>query len=71
MNGFPWHDWQFYVSSLLVLAAVVWLVRAMLPRSWRRGKAPRTRVKLTISAQGGEGVPTSTPKKPGGGKACH
>lgn len=54
MMWFPIGDWQFWVGTLIVLAAALWigrgLVRALLP-SRRR---PQTKVTLTI---GGEKAP--------------
>ena len=69
VNGFPWHDWRFYVSSLLVLAGggVARAGDARRASGQRpRQRTPRTRVRLTISAQGARARDFHL-KKPGGG----
>jgi len=47
---FPVHDWQFWVATVIALAAAVWVVRGVAPVGGRRGGGAR-RVKLTISGE--------------------
>ncbi len=41
--NFPLGDWQFWVASALACAAMLWLLRGLIP--WRRllGRPPRRR----------------------------
>lgn len=59
--SFPIHDWQFWVVTLIALAAAWYLVRKfipsrMLPRILRPRKKGKS-VSLTISAGDGKGKP--------------
>jgi hypothetical protein len=49
---FPWTDWQFWIVTLAVLGAVLWLVRGIIPRLGGRPRPARTRrVNLTIGGK--------------------
>lgn len=48
----PWGDWQFWIVTLAMLAALLVLARCVRPL-WRLGrKPPSKRAALTVSAKG-------------------
>lgn len=47
--SFPYADWQFWVVTLMALAAAGWLLRGLLPG--RRRRRRERRVNLTISGK--------------------
>ena len=57
-GGLPWGDWQFWVVTLLAIAAAWWLVRPFIPSKRRREKRGERRASLTIEGsapgKGGE-----------------
>jgi hypothetical protein len=52
--SFPFHDWQFWATTAVFLAAAAWLLREVLPvpvlRRFRRNRKKR-RVNLTIEGR--------------------
>jgi len=44
---FPFDDWQFWVTTIAALAAAIMILRALLPRSRRKGQ----RTQLTIGGK--------------------
>ncbi|MBK7403764.1 MAG: hypothetical protein IPJ41_03795 [Phycisphaerales bacterium] len=56
--GLPISDWQFWVVTLIALAAAAWIVRKLLPRRWsRRSKtAAAKRATLTVGGRPVEAV---------------
>jgi uncharacterized membrane protein YwzB len=53
--SFPIHDWQFWVATLVFLAAAWWLLKGILPipflKRRREAKRRTKRVHITISAK--------------------
>lgn len=51
--SFPIHDWQFWATTAIALAAGAWLLRGVLPIPWlkrrRRGKGKR--VNITVGGK--------------------
>lgn len=48
----PVHDWQFWVATVIALAAAYFVLRMILPKSWFPGrKAPSRKVTLTIDGR--------------------
>lgn len=62
---FPVWDWQFWVVTLVALAAAAWLVYKLFPRRLlgKRRRAPARRATLTIG-----GRPVEPPRS---GTDCH
>ncbi len=48
----PVHDWQFWVATVIALAAAYFVLRMILPKAWFPGrKAPSRKVTLTIDGR--------------------
>jgi hypothetical protein len=45
----PWRDWQFWVVTVLALAGLLFMLRAVLPRS--RKKPALRKVSLTVRGE--------------------
>lgn len=45
---FPIYDWQFWVSSLIVLAAGLWIARGLMSAVLPSRKKQQTKVTLTV-----------------------
>ncbi|GAB4549720.1 MAG: hypothetical protein Tsb0013_11150 [Phycisphaerales bacterium] len=48
---FPVHDWQFWVVTLMALAALLYLLRGLLPGAKKRKAARRGRTTLTVGGK--------------------
>jgi predicted permease len=52
VSGFPIGDWQFWVVTAAALVAALWLLRALVPRRFRRRARRRgTRASLTVGGK--------------------
>ncbi|MBA4027561.1 MAG: hypothetical protein C0475_00165 [Planctomyces sp.] len=60
----PVGDWQFWVVSLIAAGAAAMMLRRVVPVPGRRGRAGRTRVRLTVS---GRAAARSSGPRPGRG----
>ncbi|MFN0134397.1 MAG: hypothetical protein ACKVW3_17930 [Phycisphaerales bacterium] len=50
-SSLPIHDWQFWVATLIFLAAAFYLVREVLPTPLRRRRKNARRVSLTVGGK--------------------
>lgn len=52
--AFPIHDWQFWVVTLIFLAAAAWLLKGVLPVPFltKRAKAKKQTKRVTITVEG-------------------
>ncbi len=51
-SAFPVHDWQFWVVTLIFIAAIAWMARGFLPGSKsRKARGKSTRVSLTVGGK--------------------
>ena len=52
--AFPVGDWQFWVVTLVCLAAAAWLLKGVVPVPWlsRRAKVKKQTKRVTITVEG-------------------
>lgn len=52
--NFPIHDWQFWVVTIIFLAALAWLLKGVLPIPYlsKRAKAKKQTKHVTITVEG-------------------
>jgi hypothetical protein len=51
---FPIHDWQFWIVTIVFVAALAWLLKGVIPIPWlsKRAKAKKQTKRVSITVEG-------------------